>query len=140
MSRLDNKVALITGGTSGMGAATARLFADEGATVVVTGSNPDTLEKARAAMPGIEVLASDASDLPAIRSLIAGVKAWHGRIDVLFVNAGTAGYVPYDQVDEPFFDRVFNLNVKGAAFLMQEAAPIMPDGSTMILTGSMAHA
>jgi len=140
MDKLAGKVALITGGTTGMGAATARRFATEGATVVVTGVSAGTLAQARSESPGVDVIASDASDLDAVRALVADVARRHGRIDVLVVNAGMGGYMPVGQVDEAFYDRLFDLNARGAFFLMQEAAKVMPDGGAMVLTGSIAHA
>ena len=136
MNKLQNKIALITGGTTGIGAATAKLFRDEGATVIVTGSNPKTLEAARAELPGVEVMACDASDVAATKTLIESVKDKHGRIDVLFVNAGIAAFAPIAEVDEALFDKQFDINVKGAFFAMKYAAPIMPDGASIILTAS----
>ncbi len=85
MGKLNSKIALITGGTTGIGAATAKLFQSEGATVVVTGSNPKTAEAAKAELPGIEVVVSDQGDTEAAKALVDLVKARHGRIDVLFV-------------------------------------------------------
>ena len=136
MNKLQDKIALITGGTTGIGAATAKLFQAEGATVIVTGSNPVTLEAARGELPGIEVMASDAGDVAATQSLIEAVKDKHGRIDVLFVNAGIAGFAPIESTDEATFDRHFDINVKGAYFVIKYAAPIMPDGASIILTAS----
>ena len=121
MAKLDGKIALITGGTSGIGAATAKLFQAEGATVIVTGSSPASAEAARAALPGVEVIVSDAGDIKATQALVDQVAAAHGRIDVLFVNAGIALFGPLDQVDEAFFDRQFDVNVKGAFFLLKHA-------------------
>ena len=138
MNKLQDKIALITGGTTGIGAATAQLFQAEGATVIVTGSNPKTLEAARAELPGIEVIASDAGDVAATKALIDAVKEKHGRIDVLFVNAGIAAFAPFEAVDEAFFDRQFGINVKGAFFALKYAAPVMPDGASIILTASVA--
>src|SRR6202047_4850285 len=88
MAKLDGKIALISGGTSGIGAATAKLFQSEGATVVVTGSSERSVEAAKSALPGIEVLVSDAGDVAATKVLVDQVKAKHGRIDVLFVHRG----------------------------------------------------
>ena len=136
MNKLKDKIALITGGTTGIGAATAKLFQAEGATVVVTGSNPATLEAARAELPGIEVMASDAGDAGATRALVEAVKSKYGRIDVLFVNAGIAQFAPIESVDEAFFDRMFGINVRGAFFVMKYAAAAMPDGASMVLTAS----
>ncbi len=140
MDRLSGKVALISGGTSGMGAATAKLFAAEGASVIVTGSNPETLEGARNDLDGIEVIASDAGDPAAVAALVADVARRHGRIDVLYVNAGIARYAPFEQVDEAFFDKVFDVNTRGAFFLIKEVVKVMPDGGSIVLTSSIAHA
>ena len=138
MAKLAGKIALISGGTSGIGAATARLFQSEGATVVVTGSSQASVAAAEAELPGVEALVSDAADIAATKALVDQVKARHGRIDVLFVNAGFAKFAPIDQIDEAFFDRQFDLNVKGAFFLMQHAIPAIPDGGAIILTASVA--
>jgi len=138
MNRLQNKVALITGGTTGIGAATAKRFQEEGATVIVTGSNPETLESARHNLPGIEVIGSDAGDSSATKVLISKVVARHGRIDVLFVNAGIARIAPSSMVDEALFDAQFNVNVRGPYFLIKHAVPVIPDGGSIVLTSSIA--
>ena len=138
MAKLDGKIALITGGTSGIGEATAKLFQAEGATVIVTGANPARTEAARAALPGIEVIASEAGDPEAARALVDQVKAKHGRIDVLFANAGVAQFAPSSGVDEAFYDRLFDINVKGLYFLLKHAAPVISDGGAILLTGSVA--
>ena len=140
MAKLDGKIALISGGTSGIGAATARLFQAEGATVVVTGSSEKSAEAARAELPGIEVLVSNAGDIAATKALVDQVTARHGRIDVLFVNAGIAKFAPIEAIDEAFFDSQFDINVKGAFFLLQHAVPAIPDGGAIILTASVAGA
>jgi len=140
MAKLEGKIALISGGTSGIGAATARLFRSEGATVVVTGSSQASVEAARAALPGVEALVSNAADIAATQALVDQVKAKHGRIDVLFVNAGIAKFAPIAAVDEAFFDSQFDVNVKGAFFLLKHAAPEIPDGGVIILTASVAGA
>jgi NAD(P)-dependent dehydrogenase (short-subunit alcohol dehydrogenase family) len=140
MAKLDGKIVLISGGTSGIGAETAKLFQSEGATVVVTGSSARSVEAAKAALPGIEVLVSDAGDVAATKILVDQVKAKHGRIDVLFVNAGIAKFAPIAQIDEAFYDSQFNINVKGAFFLIKHAIPVIPDGGAIILTASVAGA
>ncbi len=140
MEKLAGKVALISGGTTGIGAATAQRFRDEGATVIATGSNPETLEQARHGLQGVEIVASDAADLGAIRALVAKVKDAHGRIDVLFINAGVGAMGPVDQVTEDDYDRVFAVNTKGAFFLARETARTMPDGGAIVLLSSISHA
>ncbi len=138
MARFDGKIVLITGGTTGIGEATARLFNSEGATVIVTGSSATSADAARASLPGVEVLVSDQGDTGAVKALIDHVKAEHGRIDVLFVNAGVAHFSPMEGVDEAFFDKQFNINARGAYFVVKHAAPIVPDGGAIILTASTA--
>jgi len=138
MDILKNKVALITGGTSGMGAATAKRFHAEGATVVVTGSKATSVEAARKEMAAIEVIASDAGDPQAAKVLIEHVREKHGRIDILFVNAGIARVAPIGAVDEALFDRVFGVNLRGPYFLIKYALPILADGGSIILTSSAA--
>jgi NAD(P)-dependent dehydrogenase (short-subunit alcohol dehydrogenase family) len=138
MPKLHDKIALITGGTSGIGAATAKLFQAEDATVIVTGSSANTVEAARAELPGLEVVVCDQADTAASKSLINQLKAKHGRIDVLFVNAGIGLPSPFDSVDEESFDRQFNINVRGAFFIIKYAASIMPDHGAIILTASIA--
>ena len=138
MARLQGKVALITGGTTGIGAATARLFRDEGATVIATGANPKSLRAAREALPGIEVVLSDQADPAASKALAEEVAARHGRIDVLFVNAGIARFTPLDQITVEDFDRQFGVNVRGALFAAKAAAPHIPEGGSIIFTASTA--
>src|ERR1700743_1917654 len=123
MAKLDGKIALISGGTSGIGAETAKLFQSEGATVVLTGSSERSVEAAKKQLRGIEVLLADAVNVAATKILVDQVKAKPGRIDVLFVNAGVARFAPLAQVDEAFYDNQFNINVKGAFFLIKHAVP-----------------
>lgn len=138
MNILKNKIALITGGTSGLGAATAKRFLAEGATVVVTGSSAASVEAARIKMPGIEVIASEASDPQAAKTLIDQVRDMHGRIDILFVNAGIARVAPIGVVDETLFDKVFGVNLRGPYFLIQHALPVLSDGGSINLTSAAA--
>lgn len=140
MGILKNKVALITGGTSGMGAATAKRFHAEGATVVVTGSSAASVAAARKEMADIEVIASDAGDPQAAKDLIEHVREKYGRIDILFVNAGIARVAPIDAVDEALFDRVFGVNLRGPYFLIKHALPVLVDGGSIILTSSAGAA
>jgi NAD(P)-dependent dehydrogenase (short-subunit alcohol dehydrogenase family) len=138
MPKLDGKIALITGGTTGIGAATAKLFQSEGARVIVTGKNPKTIDVARLELPGIDVLLSDQNDIASSKRLIEQIKDQYGRIDILFVNAGVAHFAPLEGVDEEFFDHQFGINVRGAYFVVKHAAPIIPEGGAIILTGSTA--
>jgi NAD(P)-dependent dehydrogenase (short-subunit alcohol dehydrogenase family) len=133
MAKLDGKIALMSGGTTGIGAETAKLFQSERATVVVTGSSERSAEAAKAALPGIEVLVSDAGNVAATKVLVDQVKAKH-------VNAGIAKFAPIAQIDEAFYDSQFNINVKGAFFLIKHAIPVIPDGSAIVLTASVAGA
>ena len=138
MNRLQGKVALITGGTTGIGAATAKLFMAEGAAVIVTGQNPSTVSQIRDDLPGVEAVIANQQDTEASRSLVENIAKRHGRIDVLFVNAGIARFAPLEAVDEQFFDLQFGINVRGAYFTVKHAAAIMPSGGSIILTGSTA--
>jgi NAD(P)-dependent dehydrogenase (short-subunit alcohol dehydrogenase family) len=138
MGRLEGKTSLITGGTTGIGAATAKLFRAEGAAVVVTGANPQTAEAAKAELSGIEVIISDQGDTHATKDLIDQVTAKHGGIDILFVNAGVARFAPLEAVDEAFFDAQFDVNVRGAFFVVKHAAPAMRNGGAIILTASVS--
>lgn len=140
MGKLNGKVALISGGTSGIGAAAARLFQREGATVVATGSNPVTLEAARRELDGIDIVASDAGDLSAIQALVQRVKEMHGKVDLLFINAGIGAMGPADEVTEADYDRMFAVNTKGAFFLARETARLMPEGSAIVLLSSISGA
>lgn len=138
MDTLKNKIALITGGTSGIGAATAKRFHEEGATVIVTGSNPTTVEAARKAMPYVEAIVSDAGDPEAAEALVNRVKEKHARIDVLFVNAGIARVALATATTETLFDMLFATNVRGPYFLLKHAIPVLSDAASIILTSSTA--
>jgi NAD(P)-dependent dehydrogenase (short-subunit alcohol dehydrogenase family) len=139
MPKLESKIMLITGGTSGIGLATAQLFIDEGATVIVTGKNSDTLNKAKEILgTQAEVLSADTADLAAVATLFETIKKRHGKIDGLFVNAGIAKFAPLDQVTPEFFDEQFSVNVRGAFFTVQQAVPLISDGGAILLTASVA--
>jgi NAD(P)-dependent dehydrogenase (short-subunit alcohol dehydrogenase family) len=138
MGKLKGKVAVITGGTTGIGLATAKLFQQEGAQVVITGRSPGTLAEAQQELgPGVLAVQSDAGKLSDIDALIAQVRAKFGRIDILFANAGLARVATVDQVDEAFFDEQFQTNVKGLYFTVQKAIPLMPDGGAILLNASV---
>lgn len=141
MSRLQNKTALITGGTSGIGLETARQFIAEGARVAVTGTNPANIEKARAEL-GDKVLfiQSNAGDIPGQTDVANAVKAAFGHLDILFVNAGIAEFGPVEQWSEDAFDRSVAVNVKGPFFLIQALLPILANPASIVLNTSInAH-
>ncbi|MEU4098635.1 SDR family oxidoreductase [Streptomyces sp. NPDC026673] len=139
MGQLDGKTAIVTGGTSGIGLATAQRFAAEGAHVFVTGRRKDALDAAVATIgPRATGVRSDVSDLADLDRLYATV-AQHGRrVDVLFANAGGGGFATLEQVTEQHFDETFGNNVKGMLFTVQKALPLLNDGASVILTGSTA--
>lgn len=139
MGRLGGKIALITGGTTGIGFATAQLFQKEGAQVIVTGRNPKTVEDAQKALgPSALVSASDASNLADTDALMKIVSEKFGRLDVLFANAGIAQFAPAEHVDESFFDRHFDLNVKGLFFTVKKSLGLLSDGGAVLLNASVA--
>jgi len=138
--RLSGKTALITGGNSGIGLATAKLFLEQGARVAITGRDEATLAQARKAL-GHDVLAirSDASQVGQIEQLMATLKDRWGRLDVLFVNAAVAGPAPFEAVSEAQFDELSAINFKGAFFTVQKALPLLSDKASVILTTSIAN-
>jgi NAD(P)-dependent dehydrogenase (short-subunit alcohol dehydrogenase family) len=138
MGKLDNKIAVITGGTTGIGLATAQLFVKEGAKVIVTGRNPETLEQARKTLgSGVDVIAADTSDLKAVEQLFKTIAERYKKIDALFVNAGVAKFAPLPQSAPEFFDEQFNVNVRGAFFTVQHAVPLIADGGAILFNASM---
>ena len=140
MNRLQGKIALITGGTNGIGLASALLFQAEGARVVVTGRDADGLAAAGAALgPAALVLQSEAGDLAQVDALLARVASEHGRIDVLFLNAGLSRPAPFEQVSEEQFDQIVNLNFKSTFFTIQKALPLLRPGASVIVTTSVTN-
>jgi NAD(P)-dependent dehydrogenase (short-subunit alcohol dehydrogenase family) len=138
--RLKNKVAVITGGTTGIGFATAKRFIDEGATVVLTGRNPETLEAARRELgDAAEVIASDAANEADVISLFKMIAAKHGQIDVLFLNAGVASFAPWEDHSVEDFDRQFAINVRGPWLAIKHAIPVLKDGASVIATTSVVN-
>jgi len=140
MDRYKGKTVLITGGTSGMGLATAKLFVGEGARVIVTGRTPATIEAAQAEL-GENAIAmySDATSLSDMDALAEKVRETFGKLDVLFVNAGFARRVPFEAMTEEVYDELLDLNAKGPYFIVQKLAPLMPEGSSVVFTTSLAN-
>ena len=140
MDRFNGKTALITGGTTGIGLATAKLFISEGARVIVTGRAPATIKAAQVEL-GVNaiVIKSDATSLTDMDALTEKVKETFGKLDVLFVNAGYGEFVPFEAVTEKVYDEMFNLNAKGPYFIVQKLVPLMKDGSSVVFTTSLAN-
>jgi NAD(P)-dependent dehydrogenase (short-subunit alcohol dehydrogenase family) len=141
MNRLKGKRALITGGTTGIGLETARRFIAEGARVVITGTNPATLDAARGELGSDSlVLSSDAASPAEQKTLAEAVQRHFGQLDILFVNAGLVQLKPLEQWTEESFDRSFAVNVKGPFFLIQALLPVFAPKASIVLNGSVnAH-
>jgi len=141
MNRLQNKVAVITGGNSGIGFATAQLFIAEGAQVIITGRNKESVDKAVAELgQSAKGIVSDTGSMKDIKQLQAQVAAIHPAIDIIFLNAGVAKFAPIESADEAFFDEQFNINVKGSYFTVQQLLPLLKEGSSIVLNTSInAH-
>ena len=139
MPKLDGKIALITGGTSGIGLATAQRFIEEGAYVFITGRRQAELDAAvqqlGGSSRGVQGDVAVAADLDHLFSIIRQEK---GRLDIVFANAAVAQFTRLSQVDEAQFDREFGINVKGLLFTVQKSLPLMPDGGVVVLNGSVA--
>ncbi|SFL85899.1 SDR family oxidoreductase [Methylorubrum salsuginis] len=139
MGKLNGKIAVITGGSDGMGRSTARLFVEEGATVIITGRNQDTLDAAVREIGGsVEAFRGDIGKLTDLDALKVHVENKHGRVDVLFANAGGARLGPFEQVKEEDFDYTFDTNAKGTFFTVQRLLPLIPNGGSVILNTSIA--
>src|SRR6266480_3001144 len=136
--KLEGKVALITGGNSGIGLATAKQFVNEGAYVFITGRREAELAAAKKQI-GKNVIAiqGDVSNLDDLDSLFAQIKKERGKIDIVFANAGVARYAPIGTITEDFFDSIFDINVKGVLFTVQKALPLLRDGGSIILNASI---
>ena len=139
MSKLSGKIAVVTGGNSGMGLATARLFAREGAQVIITGRRQKDLDEAVQSIGrNIEGVQGDISSLADLDRLHDHVKAKYGRVDIIFANAGLGTITPLGTVSEAEFDQTFDVNVKGTFFTVQKLLPLVPDGGSIILNASIA--
>ena len=141
MKRLEGKVAVVTGGNSGIGRATAREFSEQGARVVISGRDQQTLDEAKREIGGdVLTVKADVSDLADTDRLFAVVKEKFGKVDVLFVNAGVGKFAPLEAVTEEFFDEIMDINFKGAYFTIQKALPFLNDNASIILNTSInAH-
>jgi NAD(P)-dependent dehydrogenase (short-subunit alcohol dehydrogenase family) len=139
MKRLEGKVAVITGGNSGIGLATAKRFLEEGAKVAISGRNQKTLEEAVKSLgDGVLAIQADTAKLEEIDKFLGVVTKKFGKIDVLFVNAGVAKFAPLPDTAEAVFDEQFDINIKGAYFTTQKALPHLNDGASIIFNTSVA--
>lgn len=138
MKRLEGKIAVVTGGNSGIGLATAKRFHDEGARIAISGRNRQTLDEA-VKLLGRDTIAiqADASNLAETAQFFETVEKKLGKIDILFINAGVAKFVPLDAVSEDHYDELFDINAKGAYFTLRKALPHLNDGASIILNSSV---
>jgi NAD(P)-dependent dehydrogenase (short-subunit alcohol dehydrogenase family) len=138
--KLSGKIALITGGSSGIGLATAKRFVDEGAAhVFITGRRQPELDAAvKEIGENVTAIRSDISKLADLDQLFAVIKKEKARVDILFANAGVGAFLPLEQVTEEHFDKYFGVNVKGTLFTVQKALPLMTDGGSIVINGSIA--
>jgi len=136
--KLEGKIAVVTGGTSGIGLATAKQFAAEGAHVFITGRRKKELDDAVAAIGNATGVQVDSSKLDQLDQLFAAVKNSKGHIDVLFANAGGGSFLPLGDITEEQYEDTFGRNVKGTVFTVQKALPLLAKGASVILTGSTA--
>jgi NAD(P)-dependent dehydrogenase (short-subunit alcohol dehydrogenase family) len=138
MTKLENKTALITGGSSGIGLATAKRFVSEGAYVFITGRREPELAAAIEEIGrNVTAVRGDVSNLDDLDRLFARIEREKGRLDVVFANAGVAKFAPFGTITEEFYESIFNVNVKGLLFTVQKALPLLPDGASIILNASI---
>src|SRR5438093_8660020 len=139
--RFKDKVAVVTGGNSGIGLATARAFVREGVKVAITGRSDETLKAAQKELgPNVLAIKADFSRVREIATAFDKIKHRFGRIDALFVNAGIGKFVPFEQVTEEFFDETMATNLRGAFFTIQKAVPLLSRGAAVVLNASInAH-
>lgn len=135
MNKLKGKIAVITGGNSGIGYETAKLFKSHGAQVIITGRRADAVELAAKEL-GVIGIVSDTSDTHSLAQLYENIREQVGSIDILFLNAGIAQFAPIELVDEELYDIIFNTNVKGLYFNVQKALPLLNEGASIIFTTS----
>jgi len=138
MGKLDGKIALVTGGNSGIGLATAKRFVNEGAYVFITGRREKELAAAvKEVGRNVTGVQGDVSNLADLDRLFAQIKREKGKLDIVFANAGVARFAPFGTVTEELFDSIFDINVKGLLFTVQKALPLLPDGASIILNASI---
>src|SRR5213592_322290 len=136
--KLEGKVALITGGNSGIGLATAKEFVNEGAYVFITGRRDAELAAAKKQIgKNVTATQGDVSNLDDLDRLFAQIKGEKGKLDIVFANAGVATSAPFGEITEEHYDAIFNINVKGLLFTVQKALPLLPDGASIILNASI---
>jgi NAD(P)-dependent dehydrogenase (short-subunit alcohol dehydrogenase family) len=140
MKKLEGKVALVTGGSNGIGLASAKLFVEQGAQVVVTGRDLEGLRHAREVLGDQAlVLQSEAGDLAQVDALLEQIRERFGRLDVLYLNAGISRPAPFEQVTEEQFDQIVGLNFKASFFTIQKALPLMARGGSIVVTTSITN-
>ena len=138
MGKLDGKVAVITGGNSGIGLATAKRYVDEGAYVYITGRRQNELDEAvKQIGSNVTAVQGDVSNLADLDRLYEVVKEKHGKVDILFANAGGGEFAPLGEITEEHFDKWFGINVKGLLFTVQKGLPLIPEGGSIILNASI---
>jgi NAD(P)-dependent dehydrogenase (short-subunit alcohol dehydrogenase family) len=138
MAKLDGKIALVTGGTSGIGLATAKRFVDEGAYLFITGRRESELAAAvREIGKNVTGVQGDVASVADLDRLFAQVKREKGRLDIVFANAGIAKYASFGEITEELYDSIFDVNVKGLLFTVQKALPLLVDGGSIILNASV---
>jgi NAD(P)-dependent dehydrogenase (short-subunit alcohol dehydrogenase family) len=138
MGKLDGKIALVTGGNSGIGLATAKQFVDEGTYVFITGRREQELDSAlRKIGKNVTAIQGDVSSVSDLDRLFAQIKQEKGRLDIVFANAGVARYATLGSITEELYASIFNTNVKGLLFTVQKALPLVPDGASIILNASI---
>jgi NAD(P)-dependent dehydrogenase (short-subunit alcohol dehydrogenase family) len=138
MGKLEGKIALITGGTSGIGLATAKEFVNEGAYVFITGRrDPELAAAVKEIGRNVTGVQGDVSNLGYLDRLFAQIKQEKGKLDIVFANAGVAKYAPLGTITEELYDSIFDINVKGLLFTVQKALPLLPDGASIILNASI---